>query len=78
MPEIRINGKPFRAAEGSSVAAAILQSGSLWLRQSVTGERRGPFCGMGTCYECRAKVDGVSHERTCQLIVREGMEVEFE
>ncbi len=43
MPEIRINGKPFRAAEGSSVAAAILQSGSLWVRQSVTGEHRGPF-----------------------------------
>lgn len=78
MPEIRINGKPFLAAEGSSVAVAIMQSGVLAFRRSVSGEPRAPFCGMGTCYECRAKVDGVQQERTCVLTVRAGMEVEVE
>lgn len=76
MPEVRINGKPFLAAEGSSVATAILQSGVLAFRHSVSGEPRAAFCGMGTCYECRATVNGAQHERTCVLIVREGMEIE--
>lgn len=30
-------------------------------RTSVRGERRGPLCGMGICYECR----DASHNRTC-------------
>jgi sarcosine oxidase subunit alpha len=30
---------------------------------------------MGICFECRATVDGVPHRRTCQMLVREGMEV---
>jgi len=31
-------------------------------RTSVTGEPRGPLCGMGICFECRT----ASGERTCQ------------
>jgi sarcosine oxidase subunit alpha len=34
------------------------------------------MCGMGICFECRAIVDGIAHQRTCQLICREGMRVE--
>ncbi len=36
-------------------------------RTSVTGEPRAPLCGMGVCMECRATVDGVPHQRTCQV-----------
>jgi sarcosine oxidase subunit alpha len=78
MPDIRINGRPFQAADGASVATAILQSGVLSFRRSVSGEPRAPFCGMGTCYECRATVDGIAQERTCVLTVREGMVIEVE
>ena len=63
---------------GTSVAAAILNRGgpAAWhVRQSVAGSPRGPLCGMGICFECRATVDGRPHERTCQLPVRDGMEV---
>jgi sarcosine oxidase subunit alpha len=33
---------------------------------------------MGICFECRAKVDGVPHRRTCQLLCQSGMVVETE
>jgi sarcosine oxidase subunit alpha len=59
---------------GSSVAAAVMQAGEA-CRLSVTGEPRGPLCGMGICMECRATVDGVEHARTCQMTVRGGMRV---
>jgi len=45
-------------------------------RHSVSGEPRAPYCGMGVCLECRATVDHVAHERVCQMLCREGMEVE--
>jgi len=75
---LTIDGVPVVAAAGSSVAAAILNraTDAAWfVRRSVTGGPRGPLCGMGICFECRATVDGRPHERTCQLPVREGMEV---
>jgi D-hydroxyproline dehydrogenase subunit gamma len=59
---------------GSSVAAALMQAGAA-CHLSVSGEPRGPLCGMGICMECRATVDGAEHARTCQMTVREGMRV---
>ena len=63
-----------RMAAGASVAAAVMLAGEP-CRFSVSGEARGPLCGMGICMECRATVDGVPHRRTCQLACAEGMEV---
>ena len=71
---ITVNGKPLRVAAGTSVAAAMMMAG-VPCRISVSGEARGPLCGMGICMECRATVDGVPHRRTCQLACAEGMEV---
>ena len=80
--KLTIDGCTVVADEHMTVAAAILNRGSdavgggAWLvRRSVTGTPRGPLCGMGLCFECRATVDGRPHERTCQLPVRDGMEV---
>ena len=44
-------------------------------RVSASGEARQPLCGMGICFECRANVDGIEHERTCMMLCKEGMEV---
>ena len=77
MPEpysITVNGKPFRVAAGTTVAAAILNAGEPG-RVSVQGEPRGPLCGMGICMECRATVNGAPHARTCQMLCVAGMEV---
>jgi hypothetical protein len=76
MPDLRINGEPVTVPDGTSVAAAILIAGVTTFRRSVTGQSRGPLCGMGICFECRATIDGVPHQRTCQLPARTGMEIQ--
>lgn len=71
---ITVNGKPIEVRAGTSVAAAIIQSGAP-SRISISGESRQPLCGIGICYECRARVDGQLHQKTCQIICQPGMEV---
>jgi len=79
MPEetdIRINGKQQRVPSGISVAAAILRSGQITFRTSVSGEPRAALCGMGICFECRVTIDGNANCRSCQTAVRDGMVIE--
>ena len=71
---LKVNGAPVKVASGTTVAAAILMTGPL-TRRSVTGEPRGPLCGMGICFECRVTIDGMPHRRSCQVLCAEGMEV---
>ena len=62
--------------EGSSVAAAIaVAQSSPVFRRSTTGQPRAAFCGMGTCFECRVRIDGVGQQRACMVPVRDGMQV---
>ncbi len=77
MPEIfvRVNGKLMAVPTGTLVSVAIARAGQSWCRRSVTGEARGPLCGMGICFECRATVNGVAHVRTCQRVCEPGMEI---
>jgi hypothetical protein len=72
---LRFNGQPWIVPQGTTVAAALLSAG-VPARLSVSGESRAPLCGMGICYECRATVNGVAHQRTCLLACADGMEVE--
>jgi predicted molibdopterin-dependent oxidoreductase YjgC len=72
---VRINGHPINVPAGCSVAAAVMGSGVWALRQSVTGQPRGVLCGMGICFECRLTIDGAPHQRSCQTLCREGMEI---
>jgi D-hydroxyproline dehydrogenase subunit gamma len=71
---IAINGRLLQVPSGSTVAAAVVAAGGT-LRRSVTGEARGPLCGMGICYECRVTIDGEPHRRSCQIVCRPGMDV---
>jgi hypothetical protein len=71
---VRVNGSPVEVPPGATVAVAIAIAGDP-CRTSVTGERRGPLCGMGICFECRAIVNGVPHCRTCQVLCEADMEV---
>ncbi|MGA2168031.1 MAG: 2Fe-2S iron-sulfur cluster-binding protein [Terracidiphilus sp.] len=71
---ITVNGKLVRVAEGTTVAAAVMMANEP-CRFSVRGEARGPLCGMGICMECRVTVNGVAHQRSCQLICTPEMAV---
>lgn len=72
---LTIDGQPCQVPPGTSVAVAIWTARGGATRRSVTGQMRGPLCGMGICFECRATVDGRAQRITCQTPVRPGMEV---
>ncbi len=72
---ITVDGEPLRVRPGITLAAALLSAGRWAFRRSVTGEPRGPVCGMGVCFECRVTIDGVPERRACLEPVVEGMEV---
>ena len=70
-----VNGVSVERPVGSMVSAAIMKAGVYAFRRSVTGEPRGPLCGMGICFECRVTIDGEQHCRSCQTVCRNGMDV---
>jgi predicted molibdopterin-dependent oxidoreductase YjgC len=72
---IRVDGAPLEVDAGVSVLAALWNAGARAVRVSVSGEPRGPLCGMGVCFECRVAIDGAPARRACLETVREGMEV---
>jgi D-hydroxyproline dehydrogenase subunit gamma len=81
MPEsitLSVNGRPVNVLEGSTVSAAVVVAGAWAFRRSVTGEPRGPLCGMGICFECRVTIDGQAHARSCQILCRDGMDVRID
>ncbi|MEW9570329.1 (2Fe-2S)-binding protein [Rhodanobacter sp. Si-c] len=71
---LRVDGIPLQVDAGISVAAAVahVHTGP---RRSCSGQPRAPFCGMGVCFECRVRIDGVAQQRACLVVVRDGMEV---
>ena len=72
---LSVNGAAVTVPAGAMVSAAIAMAGVNCYRRSVTGEPRGPLCGMGICFECRVTIDGRAHCRSCQVVCRPGMEV---
>jgi hypothetical protein len=80
MPEkftIQVNRRSVTVDDETTIAVAILKAKE-FIRTSITGERRGPLCAMGICFECRATVTGVPHQRTCQMLCTPGMNVDAE
>jgi sarcosine oxidase subunit alpha len=71
---LTVNGQQVSVLAGATVAVAVAIAGQV-CRTSVSGEPRGPLCGMGICYECRVSINGVTHCRSCQILCEPGMEV---
>jgi sarcosine oxidase subunit alpha len=72
---IRVDGKPLEVDAGASLLVALWNAGVRAVRRSVSGEPRGPLCGMGVCFECRVTIDGRPQQRACLETVRDGLEV---
>lgn len=72
---VKVNGREVSVPPGAMVSAAVSAAGISLYRRSVTGEPRGPLCGMGICFECRVTINGREHCRSCQIPCAEGMEV---
>lgn len=75
--EFYFNDRSMIALEGEPIAVALLANGIQAIRTcEITGERRGIYCGIGHCFECRAVVDGIPNVRTCLTVVKQGMRVQ--
>lgn len=74
---LQVNGASISVPSGTTVAVAMALAGQL-CRTSVTGEPRGPLCGMGICFECRVTINGIPHCRSCESPCEPGMEVASE
>ncbi len=74
---VTVNGALVVVPFGATVAIAVAMAGQA-CRTSVSGEPRGPLCGMGICFECRVAIDGTPHVRSCQVLCEPGMEVATE
>jgi aerobic-type carbon monoxide dehydrogenase small subunit (CoxS/CutS family) len=73
--KLTVDGMAVMVPAGAMVSTAVALAGAGAYRRSVSGEPRGPLCGMGICFECRVTVDGRAHCRSCQVVCRAGMEV---
>lgn len=71
---VLVNGSSVLVPCGATVAVAMAIAGAA-CRKSVTGETRGPLCAMGICFECRARIDNIPHQRSCQILCATGMQV---
>jgi len=73
---LQVDGRPLRARQGETLAAALLAGGVVpFRRTAVSGAPRAPMCLMGVCFECVVEVDGLGSVQSCMLEVRDGMQV---
>jgi D-hydroxyproline dehydrogenase subunit gamma len=77
MIAMTVNGATITASQGDSVAAALLLAGQHVFRRTMrSGAARGPYCAMGTCFECLVTIDGQPSMQACLVPVRNGMVIE--
>ncbi len=72
---LSVNAQRVSVPEGATVAVAVALA-DVAFRRSRGGEPRAPVCGMGVCFECRVRIDGVAQLRACMIPARDGMEVQ--
>lgn len=74
--KIWINGRSMEVAQGTSVAAALINKNTISTRRSVHNELRFAVCGMGVCQECRVQINGKQHQLACQTMCEAGMVIQ--
>lgn len=73
---IEFEGRALEVRSGDTVAAALLASNIDVFRSTPVSESpRGPWCMMGSCFDCLLEIDGVPNQQGCQVTVSEGMRV---
>ncbi len=70
-----VDDQPLPALPEETLAAALARQDIVALRQSDNGEKRGLWCGMGSCFECVVQIEGQGTQRSCMTKVRDGMRI---
>ncbi|MGH8169860.1 MAG: (2Fe-2S)-binding protein [Steroidobacteraceae bacterium] len=74
--ELTFDGATLSAYPGETIAAALIASNINGFRRDLHGRLRGPYCNMGTCFECVLEVwagDSWRAVRACLTPVAAGM-----
>ena len=72
----RFDGRELMAPQGSTIAGALLSNGErAWRTTRTGGQRRGLFCGIGTCFDCLIDLNSDKAVRACLALLHEGDEV---
>lgn len=75
--KIRVNGRQVIAYPGETIATVLLAEGyKMFHHSALSGEPRGPFCGMGMCFDCLVTVNGEANVRACVTYVKPGDKIE--
>src|SRR3982751_3738528 len=72
---LSFDGREIEALPGETIAAALAAAGVTAVRTARSGAPRGPFCGMGVCFDCLVTVDGRPSQRACLTKAVAGMDV---
>ena len=77
---LTINGTTVTAYAGETLATVLLAEGITTFNLTRTGKPRGPYCNMGTCFECQVKVAYSGSaiwrwQRACMCPAEAGMEI---
>jgi predicted molibdopterin-dependent oxidoreductase YjgC len=73
---VSIDGQETLASPGLTVAAVLLATGRRAFGSAPgRGRPRGVYCGMGTCFDCTVKINGLERQRACVTLIAPGMEI---
>ncbi len=75
-----VNGRTVTAYAGETIATVLFAEGMTAFYKTAKHQLRGPFCNMGTCFECQVKLldaNGSSSGwvRACMVPVEDDMVV---
>ncbi len=77
---LSINQREVSAWDGETIATVLLAQGITTFNHSAKGQPRGPYCNMGTCFECQVQLADAGNDRfrrvrACMVPARQGMVV---
>ena len=77
---LTVDQQEVKAYTGETLATVLLAQGITCFNRTQSGQPRGPYCNMGTCYECQVwAVDENSSAgrwlRACMVEARPGMHI---
>ena len=75
--EFSFDGQAVPFEQGMTLASALILNGIKSVRRTRRENRdRGPFCMMGSCYDCLVSVNGEPNIQACQVEAKPGLVVE--
>jgi predicted molibdopterin-dependent oxidoreductase YjgC len=75
---LHVDGHRVSVPDGMTLSAVLIRAGVRAVGvNAISGEPRGPFCGMGVCFECEVTVDN-RVVRACLTPAADGMVVKTE